>query len=159
MEHAMVKLNIHSVIDLITNSSTEIFINCSNSIEPTKELLTELLTLFGSEKNTLEEVFDIYTEYDKESASDFIQYSAEYEDSGLYNKLNIGENLSNKDERILIEKYVDEINNGNKPVPKTFSYNVQIFLKIVSKEPKFDKFIVLLDKFFNSAEYYEYGDG
>jgi len=38
---------IHSFIDVITNSSTEIFNYCSGSVEPAKLLLNEIIKVFG----------------------------------------------------------------------------------------------------------------
>ena len=46
----------HSVIDLITNSSTEMFMDFAGSIEPLKELIDELLKSSGK---TCDEVFKI----------------------------------------------------------------------------------------------------
>jgi hypothetical protein len=39
------RVKTHSVIDLITNSSTEMFVDYSNSIEPIKELVNEFLSM------------------------------------------------------------------------------------------------------------------
>jgi hypothetical protein len=52
------KISIHSVIDLITNSSTEIFTDYSNSVEPLKEFLNEILKACGVNKSC-DEVFEI----------------------------------------------------------------------------------------------------
>ena len=42
------KVKVHSVIDLITNSSTEMFVDYSDSLEHIKELVDEILHLQGS---------------------------------------------------------------------------------------------------------------
>ena len=47
---------LHSAIDLITNSSTEMFMDFSGSIGPIKELINELLKSSGK---TCDEVFKI----------------------------------------------------------------------------------------------------
>lgn len=52
------KLKIHSVIDLITNSSTEIFIDFSKSLKPCKEMINEMFKVCNIDK-TCDEVFDI----------------------------------------------------------------------------------------------------
>lgn len=49
---------IHSSIDLITNSSTEMFIDFSGSIDPLKELINEVLNLSGSNL-TCDDVFTL----------------------------------------------------------------------------------------------------
>jgi len=51
----MFKLNIHSIVDVITNSSTVIY-TYQNSTEEAKELLQEILNLMGEEK----EVDDLF---------------------------------------------------------------------------------------------------
>ena len=52
------KLNVHSVIDLITNSSTEMFVDYSGSIEPVKELVNEFLKAEGSTLHC-DDIFEI----------------------------------------------------------------------------------------------------
>ena len=49
---------LHSVIDLITNSSTEMFMDFSGSIEPIKDLVNEFLKINGSDK-TCDDVFNM----------------------------------------------------------------------------------------------------
>jgi len=52
------KIKIHSFINLITNSSTEMFMDFSDSLFSVKNLLTEILKLSGTDKN-LDDIFDI----------------------------------------------------------------------------------------------------
>jgi len=54
----MFKITFHSVIDLITNSSTEIFTNYKNSISTCKEMIGEIFKIFEIDK-TVDEVFYI----------------------------------------------------------------------------------------------------
>ena len=59
-------LNIHSIIDIITNSSTEIFTYCGDSsITGAYELLNEVLKVAGSDKRA-EDLFDIEFKYEEE---------------------------------------------------------------------------------------------
>ena len=51
-------LNIHSFIDVITNSSTEIFIDYSRSIRPCKEMINEMLKTFGVEQSC-DDIFEV----------------------------------------------------------------------------------------------------
>jgi hypothetical protein len=53
-----IKLLVHSFVDLITNSSTEMYIDYSGSVEPCKEMINGIFKTFGVEK-TCDEVFDI----------------------------------------------------------------------------------------------------
>ena len=56
-----IRFNFHSVVDLITNSSTEMFADFRNSVEPCKELINEMFKACGIDK-TCDEVFDIHLE-------------------------------------------------------------------------------------------------
>jgi len=56
-----IKLSIHSFVDLITNSSTEMYIDYSGSVEPCKEMINGIFKAFGIEK-TCDEVFDLKLE-------------------------------------------------------------------------------------------------
>jgi len=55
------KLKVHSFVDLITNSSTEIYIDYSNSVIPCKAMIDEMFKACGVNK-TCDEVFDITIE-------------------------------------------------------------------------------------------------
>jgi len=58
----MVKINFHSFVDVITNSSTELFVlDTDKSVEMVKELLQQAIDLHNSidkTKCTFEEIFD-----------------------------------------------------------------------------------------------------
>lgn len=68
----MLKIKFHSVVSLITNSSTVIFTYQDGSIAPAKELINEMLKLSGVEDKTADDVFyfgvfcddDVYFERD-----------------------------------------------------------------------------------------------
>lgn len=51
------KLKLHSSVDLITNSSTVIFTYSSGSIEKVKELVNEMLKVFGHEDKSFDDLF------------------------------------------------------------------------------------------------------
>jgi len=61
-----IKLKIHSVVDLITNSSTEIFINSEDSIPAFKELMNEIIKSFNLELK-LDDMFyyGVYHKYEE----------------------------------------------------------------------------------------------
>jgi len=47
MTEEILTIKIHSAIDLITNSSTEIYCNSDGSLEPAKEMINTMLETFG----------------------------------------------------------------------------------------------------------------
>ena len=52
----MIKINFHSIVDVITNSSTTIY-TYQNSVSEAKELVAEVLKLAGIEDKTPDDVF------------------------------------------------------------------------------------------------------
>jgi len=54
----MIKIKVHSVVDIITNSSTEIYTNYDSSVKPFKEMVNEFLKVLGVDK-TCDEVFKV----------------------------------------------------------------------------------------------------
>jgi len=52
-----IKVILHSSVDLITNSSTVIFTYSEGSIEAVKQLVNEMLKIFGIEDKTFDDLF------------------------------------------------------------------------------------------------------
>lgn len=77
----MIKIKIHSVVDLITNSSTEIFSYYGNSILPCKEMINEFIKAFGIKNKTCDDIFyistfcegDVYAEFIRDEQNDITQ--------------------------------------------------------------------------------------
>ena len=61
----MIKIKLHSITDLITNSSTVIFTYSDGCIEPLKQMFAEIAKTFGIAKS-FDEMFDVViaAEYD-----------------------------------------------------------------------------------------------
>lgn len=65
-----IRLNIHSIIDVITNSSTEIYTHaCTNAKEFAYEALNEILKISGSNKKA-EDLFDVTIKTEEDSYRD-----------------------------------------------------------------------------------------
>lgn len=59
----MFVVNVHSLVDLITNSSTELFVlDTEKSLEVVKEILVEAINLNNKTKGTSEKFEDIFEE-------------------------------------------------------------------------------------------------
>lgn len=61
----MIITEIHSIVDVITNSSTVIYTYQNGSLEPTKELINEILKLSGVTDKTANDVFYYAVLHDK----------------------------------------------------------------------------------------------
>lgn len=53
----MIKLKLHSIVDVITNSSTVIYTYQSGCVAPAKELINEMLKLSGETDKKAEDIF------------------------------------------------------------------------------------------------------
>lgn len=156
-----IPIKVHSQIDLITNSSTEIFVKSKDAVNPAKELLAELLKVQGINK-PVDELFNVYFKYDEENIKDFIKYDLEWEDKELYEKLRLdeeGEKDYNKRTQIIAD-YANGIMNGTIEIPSWIdSYHIQTYLIVEAKDEKYSKFAELLIKLLTSQEHYEHSWG
>lgn len=73
----MFKLNMHSVVDVITNSSTVIY-TYQDNVKEAKELLQEVLNLVGNNEK-VEDVFNIAVFLEEDYYSDFFEYAEDEE--------------------------------------------------------------------------------
>lgn len=156
-QQEMVKIPVHSLIDLITNSSTEIFVHSEKSVEPAKELLQELLILNGS-KEKVEDVFDFSIELGR--LEEYFEYYLENDEEAL-TELGIDpnefDNLDWTDRGKKIKEVVKDINEGRKEIPFSIDkYHVETYLVVKSKQSKYDHLLELLNKFLYSPDWYEH---
>lgn len=105
-------VNTHSVIGLITNSSTEMFMDFKGSIEPLKELINELLKTSGK---TCDEVFKLSIRPNWWEDADLEDYGVEkwedWKDDGESRTVLHIETLSDEYENFakLVENFIDSI--------------------------------------------------
>ena len=153
------RIPIHSMIDLITNSSTEIFVHSEHSVEPAKELLNEFLKLNG-ETRTYEDAFDISIEKDTEDAIEqWLDYYCKEDDPKLYKELNLNKCKDWESKRRIAKSLADEINAGKREMPEYVEeYGYQTFLVIKSKDKKYEKFAKILKEFLYSPYYFEHSN-
>jgi len=130
----MVKIPMHSVIDLITNSSTEIFVYSENSLEPAKELINEILKLQGVDQ-TCDDLFDLAIEMS--GLDEYLEYE-QYDQEDLD-----------------VEDVKKQIEAGNPP-DWFEKYNVETYLIIKPKDEKYAELARLLKKFLYSPEHAEH---
>lgn len=155
---------VHSLIDLITNSSTEIFVHSENSVKPAKELLTEFLKLNGIDKKC-DEVFDVIVQHEEYRIEQILHYGNIDEKSAkkIFGKdtkmTSYGEpDVSNEQVEEAAKKVIKDIEEG-KPIPKWLdenSYHSETKLIIKSKDSKYDKFLSLLSTFLYSPDWFEH---
>jgi len=152
----IIKIPVHSQIDLITNSSTEIFVHSENSVEPARELLKELLKLSGSDEN-VNDVFELSIVQDEGNIENWFEYYLEGDDEALEELgLTDIDSLDWKERDKRINEVVKEIKEGKKPMPDIDSYHIQTYLVVKSKLPKYDHLLKLLNNLLYSPDWYEH---
>ena len=160
MKQHTIRIPIHSMIDLITNSSTEIFVDSESSIKPAKELLAELLRMEGSEK-TIDEVFTFSLEYgDTGYLAELLIENMEDHDPETYATLGFTGDWKNDDR--IAEQYIADYQSGKIKEPDYIEelmndneVNIDTNLVVRSNDPKYDHFLKLLEKFLYSPDYAE----
>ncbi len=146
----MLKLNIHSIVDLITNSSTVIF-TYQDSETQAKELLQEILKLSGVEK-PVDELF-----YFGVFLDDFDQYSDYIDDNNIELK---DYPKKWKEQNAYLENMIQEIMRGDIKRPKWFDEVEDNYeycapsrsLYITAKDDKYKPLVDKMLKFLNSQE-------
>ena len=148
------------MIDLITNSSTEIFVDSASSVEPAKALMAELLKMEESLKS-VDDVFTFTIEEDLDYLADVLSDRMEEYDEETYEKLGLADADYRQSYKIC-EDYVKDIQSGKIERPEYFDnmfdeceINIDSTLVITSNDPKYDHFLTLLKKFLYSPDYQE----
>jgi hypothetical protein len=152
----MEKLKLHSITDLITNSSTTIFTYSEGSIEPCKELINEILKLMGEDK-TCDDIFELSITKDNDSIRDLMDYQLEdYLEPEEYAALNIPENDYKKRNK-RYDEILEEIQSGKVEEPEWYqelSEDIEsdTDLNIKVKDAKYEKLAELVIKFLYSTQ-------
>lgn len=157
MKNRILETNIHSVVDVITNSSTTIFIY-QNCVEQVKELVQEVLNLSGIKDKTSDDIFYygvfckdyIYLDYINENDghdSDIPLVKSEY-GTPEYEE-------EQKKQKEWLHNLKISIIKGEKETPKWFEaaeeddyscYNYSTHLNLIVKDEKYN---TLADKIKN----------
>lgn len=152
----MKTIKLHSIIDLITNSSTEIFTVSEGSILPCIEMVNEILDLMG-ETRRCEDIFNLAVLPDKSTILD--RMWEEVEDDGELRDYIIevfGEDSLTDDD--ILERTYDHILKENKSLPwfeemrESVAEYTDTTLVITVKDPKFEKLAEYITTFLYSTE-------
>lgn len=160
----MFKLNIHSIVDVITNSSTTIY-TYQNSTKEAKELLQEILNFVGKGE-TVDDVFNIgvfledvdqYAEYlaehiEEEGGECPDDFPKDWKEQGTYVKNLQDKILRGEMNKPQWMKDAEEYEDG-------MGYTYPTSLHIVSKDEKYSKLIEKILAFLNSTDNDAFRDG
>ena len=154
----MIKIKLHSVTDLITNSSTVIFTYSGGTIQPLKDMINEILKTFNIDK-TCDELFDaVILNDDSDTYSEWIE------------ECNNGKYPKGVDENTDIEKLWNDVLAGKVPKPDWFKeveesemrceyYTPSTFLYLIPKEEQYRKIGNLIKTFLYSTDHEATRDG
>ena len=146
----MIKINFHSVVNLITNSSTTIFTWQDDSLAIVKELVNEFIGVIGDSKVTFEDAFyagvfaDAYTYYEDEDE----------DDTSTRPEFNSYEEVESLIEDILTGKIEKPEWMNRAEEKESYSYyEPNRYLYIKAKDAKYENIATLLKKFLNSPDH------
>jgi len=156
----MIKIKLHSITDLITNSSTTIFTYSAGCIEPLKEMINEIAKTLGSDK-TCDEMFDAVI-----LCEDSDTYQS-YVDNLIENDEDYPEGV---DESTDIDKLFEDVKSKKVEKPKWFEdveedesrcdyYTPDTFLYLIPKDEKYRKMGELIESFLYSPSHEATRDG
>lgn len=159
----MITIKLHSVVDIITNSSTTIFTYQDGSVKVVKELVDEILKVSGITDKTADDIFyyGLFYDMDRYIDSDLIpddyperngDYGSEERNLSIKTQNDWFENLQKSILSGLIEKpqwmvdVEDELNNNEE-------YEANTFLTLLTKDKKYQKLANKLLSFLNSTDH------
>jgi hypothetical protein len=155
----LIKINIHSFVDIITNSSTTIFSYYGGCIKPAKEMIDEFLKLAGTNLKT-DDVFyiDVFADIDT-----YISYAEDLDEEDVDGELMALVNLGYKENHNVFDAIIKSILNGERQKPQWMSdaekhedydgYIPSNSLYIMAKDVKYDKLATLINNFITSSEH------
>lgn len=156
----MKNIYLHSIIDLITNSSTEIFCHSENSLAACRKLVDEFLLSLNSELKC-DDIFELSVEpeeyqienYLEYYVEDDIRYDSKYKTNGKPDEEKIKVEVKRR------EQQLKDYFSGKGKKPSWFdSYHVPTSLVLKPKSSKYEKLAKLFSEFLYSPDYYEYSN-
>lgn len=150
----MFKIKFHSVIDVITNSSTEIYSWYDGSVSACREMLEEIFKVFGVEEK-VDDIFYIHLSYDYYIYIDYIS------DNKLENEFeNYPNNWSEQNE--YVKDFVEQVYSGKISKPKWMddAENAENYsgrtpsneFTILTKKPEYKELAKKIEKFLYSPD-------
>lgn len=157
------KIRLHSMTDLITNSSTVIYTYSDASLDACRNMIDEIFRTFGINKKC-DDVFSLsVTMQSKDAYHDAIDGM---EPEEIPEELR---DLSYRDMDVALDKYLDRISLGEIKKPKWMEdvekgwghsdYRPSTDLNIVPKAPEYQKLADLIEKFLYSTNHESSSDG
>lgn len=157
----MVKINIHSIVDVITNSSTVIY-TYQDSVSEAKELLQEILILIG-EKKKVDDLFYLGVFCESDIYSDRLGKAEDNWPNDL------AENWDYKQRGEYVDQTITKVLRGEVPRPQWMidvdnkenysGFNYSTDLCIVARDEKYQPLVAKIMKFLNSPEHESCYDG
>ena len=150
-----IKLKLHSSVDLITNSSTVIFTYSEGSVSAVKDLVNEMLKVFGKEE-TFDDIF--YAQSFLEE--DYHYYEADNFPDGIEDKLKFLEEIKVQVLKGEIEKpdWMKSAEENEENEGYSY-YQNSTNLELIPKDEKYDELANKLLKYLYSTNHEATRDG
>lgn len=155
----MFKFSFHSIVDVITNSSTVIYVY-QDDIKVTKELVQEILKLMNITGKSPDDVFYYGVFCENEHYSEFLDEREEEQP-------NCWDTLSYKEQEELISSLKSFIMKGEKEKPRWMEeaeenedgWEYSRYLHLIPKEEKYEKLAEKMKEFLSSPDHTASEDG
>jgi hypothetical protein len=143
----LLKFKIHSIVDVITNSSTTIYTFQGDSVEPAKELINEMLKLSGITDKTADDIFyfGVFKDTDDLRYGDCEEFDGK-SDEFITNQVNqdmvgyLSGNIEKPEYFKYLESDDDDYANGN------------TYLYLIPRDEKYKEFGDKIKKLLNSVD-------
>ena len=151
------ELKIHSIVSLITNSSTVLYTDSRKSVDAVKDVIREIFKLHNIHKK-VEDVFAISLEIDDFDEAVYQYINDNYEDFGIeYNdKLDEPDKYISEKSNELTDKYIEDIKSGKMEMFDWMNDIVQNttnnWIVITAKDKEYEYLAVLLRKLIYSVD-------
>lgn len=160
----MIKIPIHSVTDLVTNSSTVIYTYSEGSLKALEEMIDEFFRAFGIDKKC-KDVFWLYVGLDDfyRIKDDIYYMDDDEEEEALkkYPKELTDKDMPDKDRGAFINKTIESVAKGEIPEPQwmrdpkedtdSYGLNPSTSLYIFPKDPAHEDLAKKVSRFLNST--------
>ena len=150
------KIKIHSLVDMITNSSTVIYTYSDGSIDTCKKMMNEILSSLGNPL-TCDDMFYIYTHIDYDI---IIDHMTELDDEDVPEGY---KDLSYNEQSEFLDEYLSKIAEGSIAKPTWLSnlesktdydgFSAQTYLSILPKDTKYEQAAAAIVKFLYSTSH------
>lgn len=153
----LIGIKIHSITDLITNSSTTIYTHSERSLQAAKDMVSSFLSVLAPDKK-VEDIFKFVVMFDRGGYDSTIEYLTDYSSE----EVDFSDELKSVIDKGEVEKIADEVRQGLIDKPEWMleledsddwdEYDQDTTLFIIPKSPEYVDIAKKMSEFLYSTE-------